>query len=321
MMHNTTYYIMKEQGSAYKISPCILLDAQSASIISNPIRAKIIEILSKKPMHPSELAAYMKMHEQKIYYHIKQLSNAGIIEIVEKQEIKGTVAKKYKPRSTNFAINLYENWQNFRPEKTERESELKILFKPFIRENKLDTYIVVGSPDPHGQFKSHARDGHYAIDLGILLGNICSLSEKFPVKLDVDIKMEKEEKNNLIIIGGPGTNMLAYEINEYLPVKFDIKVAEEGFYCSGLVSTKSGRKISDETTGVIEIIRNPFDKGKHILLVAGYRFIGTKAAVIALTRFYNQIMQKFKSYENSYAIVKGFDFDGDGKIDSIEIIE
>jgi hypothetical protein len=37
----------------------------------------------------------------------------------------------------------------------------------------------------------------------------------FAIKLDVDVKAEKEEKNNLILVGGPGTNLLTQEINEY----------------------------------------------------------------------------------------------------------
>lgn len=314
--------ILRRQKDKYVYNNIIPLNPESAGIISNPVRIKIIELLAQKPMYPAELAEKLKMHEQKVYYHIKQLSNAGIISVIEKKEIKGTIAKKYKPNSLNFAITLSKEWQPFKIEKVKYDkNETNKLLSPFMKNDVLDAIIVVGSPEPHGQFKAYARDGHYAIDLGIFVGNYCELPKKFSVKLDVDIKTEKEEKNNLIIIGGPGPNMLTYEINNYLPVKFDIKPAEEGFYCSGLLSTKTGRKISDDNVGVIELIRNPFEKSKYILLIAGYRFSGTKSAVIAFTRFHEQLTQKLRNLEEFYVIVKGFDLDGDGKIDSIEIIE
>ena len=57
---------------------------------------------------------------------------------------------------------------------------------------------------------------------------------EFAVKLDVDVKVEKEEKNNLILVGGPGTNLLTQEINEYLPIKFIMQSSEQGFLLGGL---------------------------------------------------------------------------------------
>ena len=57
------------------------------------------------------------------------------------------------------------------------------------------------------------------------------MPQGFVVKLDEDAKAEKElEDNNLIIIGGPGTNIVSSEFNRYLPIKFN----EENFW-SGLV--------------------------------------------------------------------------------------
>ena len=57
--------------------------------------------------------------------------------------------------------------------------------KEFIdQENKFDGLIIVGSPNPHGIFKTSARDGHYAIQLAFFLGNVCNLPSGFVVKLD-----------------------------------------------------------------------------------------------------------------------------------------
>src|SRR4030067_873445 len=99
---------------------------------------------------------------------------------------------------------------------------LEIARKLVINENgACEGKIVVGSPTPHGPFKTSARDGHYAAHLTFFLGQFAKMPTEFAIKLDVDVTAEKEEKNNLILVGGPGTNLLTQEINEYLPVRFN----------------------------------------------------------------------------------------------------
>lgn len=76
-----------------------------------------------------------------------------------------------------------------------------------------------------------------------------------------------------------------------------------------MVDKKSGQKY-EENVGVIETIKNPFNKEAKILVVGGLNHHGTRAAVIALA--------KQKITKNT--IVQGFDEDGDGVVDSIEIL-
>ena len=57
------------------------------------------------------------------------------------------------------------------------------------------------------------------------------------------------------------------------------------------------------------------------MILAGIRFNGTKSAVLALTRFPDKILEKYSGEENWSCVVKGIDFDGDGKIDSVEVLE
>ena len=51
-------------------------------------------------------------------------------------------------------------------------SHLQKFFKEFIDNGIFDGKIVVGSPQPHGPFKTSARDGHYAAHLALFLGAI-----------------------------------------------------------------------------------------------------------------------------------------------------
>ena len=137
---------------------------------------------------------------------------------------------------------------------------------PILKDGSFDGKIVVGSPDPHGPFKTSARDGHYASFLTFFLGQYAEPPDEFPIKLDVDVKVEKEEKNNLILVGGPGTNLLTQEINNYLPIRFNMTLSEYGFLFSGLVSEKTKNVYTADAMGLIAKIVNPWDKEKRVIV-------------------------------------------------------
>ncbi|MFH1073208.1 MAG: helix-turn-helix domain-containing protein, partial [Nanoarchaeota archaeon] len=300
-------------------APTLLMESPEAlAILSHPLRKRILEILAKEPRYPAELAKIMKLHEQKVYYHVKQLMNAGLLEVVEKQEIRGTIARKLQPKYLNFSYSLSDEWKSMRQFHKKEKTVLHEFLEPFIKDGKLDCRIVVGSPDLHGPYKASARDGHYAVDLALFLGQYCELSKDFSVKLDVDVKNEKAEENNLIVVGGPGTNLITQEINAFAPVKFNIHESEHGFLCSGIEGKKN---YAGETDGIIVRMPNPYNNEKYILLFAGFRCIGSKTAVMGLTQFTSLILQRFSGQKSFGCVVRGFDLDGDGKIDSVEVME
>jgi len=305
-------YLVQEKDNRLQYSETKILDSPaSLSILNHPIRLQILKLLAKTPMYPAELAKELKMHEQKIYYHIKQLSNADLLDIVEKQEVRGTVAKKLAPRYLNFSYSLSKDWKDISKLMQEKDSEIQAFLKEFILNGKLNANIVVGSPDPHGPYKARARDGHYAIDMAHFLGNYSGLSDSFATKLDVDINLKQSK--NLILVGGPVTNLVVNKVNEFLPAKFsDTKPW-------GIITNI--KTYTEESVGLISKIKNPFNPDYSILVVAGIRFIGTKAAVLAFTRFTKQVINRYTGQKEFYSIVQGFDIDGDGKIDNIEVLE
>ncbi len=202
------------------------------------------------------------------------------------------------------------------------DKRLQQFFNPFIKEDgSFDGKIVVGSPDPHGPFKARARDGHYASYLALFLGQFVRLPVDFVIKLDVDVKVEKEEDNNLILVGGPGTNLLTQEVNDYLPIRFSMMPSEHGFLFGGLVSQKTQNVYTGDAVGVVARIANPWNKEKRIIVLAGNKAVGTKACVLALARFWKQTLKNFKRENDFATVIQGFDLDGDGKVDSIEVME
>ena len=143
----------------------------------------------------------------------------------------------------------------------------------------------------------------------------------FAIKLDVDVKAEKEEKNNLILVGGPGTNLLTQETNKYTPIKFNMQSSEQGFLFGGLISEKTSLNYTSDANGLIAKIINPWDKTKRIIVLAGNKAVGTKSCVLALTKYHDKTLLNFEGEDTFAVVVQGFDLDGDGKIDSIDVKE
>lgn len=291
--------------------------------VLNELGWKILEALGEKEMYPMEIAKKLKVHEQKVYYHIRKLARAGIIKVVREEEKKGAIAKYYKASFPAFGVELpFGNRIINTVSIPSMNEKMKQFFSPFLRDDgTFDGKVVVGSPDPHGPFKARARDGHYASYLTLFLGQFVRLPEDFAVKLDVDVKAEKEEDNNLILVGGPGTNLITKEVNEFLPIQFDMMPSEHGFLLGGLVSKKTGNVYTGDTVGVISRIVNPWDKERRIIVLAGNKTVGTKACVIALTKFWKETLKNFNGQDKFATLIQGFDLHGDGKVDSIEVLE
>ena len=127
--------------------------------------------------------------------------------------------------------------------------------------------------------------------------------------MDVDLKQSK----NLILVGGPVTNLIVAKVNDFLPVKFSDKKPW------GIISKL--KTYTEESTGMICRIPNPYNPEHFIMVIAGIRFIGTKSAVMAITRYTKQVIFRYTGQKEFYSIVQGFDLDGDGKIDSVEVME
>jgi DNA-binding transcriptional ArsR family regulator len=298
-------------------------DPQKLKMMLNKLSWKILLMLSEEEMYPLEIAKTLGIHEQKVYYHIRKLAKAGAIAVTREEEKKGAIAKYYKPVSLAFGIELPKGYR-----KIERlsfpsiDDQIQKFFREFLSEaNKFKGKIVVGSPDPHGPFKTSARDGHYASYLTFFLGQFAQMPEEFVVKLDVDVKAEKDEKNNLILVGGPGTNLLTEELNEHLPIRFNMKPSEQGFLFGGLYSTKTRRVYTTDTAGLVAKIANPWDRTKKVIVLAGNKAVGTKACVLALTNFWQKSLKEYDGEDTFARVIEGFDLDGDGKVDSIEVLE
>ena len=316
--------LLSEKGKA-------VLEVKEIAIFDNPEKLKrvlnrltwkILRMLSEKDMYPMEVAKKLKIHEQIVYYHIRKLARAGAIKLVMKEDKRGAVANYYHAAFPAFGVELPFGAQATTiPSPSTLDENLKRFLSPILGDDgAFDGKIIVGSPTPHGPFKTMARDGHYASYLTFFLGGFARFPDEFVIKLDVDVKAEKDEANNLILVGGPGTNLLTQEINDHLPIRFNMAPSKHGFLFGGLFSSETKNVYTDDSVGLVAKIVNPCDKEKRIIVLAGNKAVGTKGCVIGLVKFSKHVLKNY-TREPFATVIKGFDLDGDGKIDSVEVLE
>jgi DNA-binding transcriptional ArsR family regulator len=278
----------------------------------NRTAIKILSEIADKPNYPKEIAKKLGIDRQKVYYHIHKLEKSGLIKVVKETKKGGAMCKFYSPVSHAFGFELSLVEKEVRLEEVQKVREF---FEEFVGSGIFNGLIVVGSPVPHGPFLTAARDGHCAVQLAFFLGNLCELPKEDIVKLDTEVRAEHEEKNNMILIGGPITNMVSSEINEKLKIKFVWKEFWKVF------SEISKKEYADEDLGIIAKVKSPWDETKKIIMLAGLKFEGTKACILAITNFSEKLLKNYKRGQEFFALIKGFDRNGDGKIDDIKIIE
>jgi DNA-binding transcriptional ArsR family regulator len=315
--------LLSGEQKKYEAKDILLFDRpQMLKAVLNKLSWRILELLGKGEMYPIEIAKKLGVHEQKVYYHIRKLAEAGVIKIVREEDKQGATAKYFRVTFPAFGVELpFGNRRIELPSALSLDEKLIRFLTPFLKDGLLDGKIVVGSPDEHGPFKARARDGHYAAYLSLFLGQFVRLPEDFVIKLDVDVKAEKDESNNLILVGGPGTNLLTQEINEFLPIRFSMTSTEHGFIFGGMVSQKTKNVYTGDSVGILAKIVNPWDRTKRIIVIAGNKAVGTKACVLALTKFWKTALKNFNENERFATVIQGFDLDGDGKVDAIEVLE
>jgi DNA-binding transcriptional ArsR family regulator len=305
--------ITQKTSDALLTLPAKELTTRNFRSASSPLAEKILKLLSEKPMYPKELARELNLNEQKIYYHIRHLQKNGFIEQVKHEAVQGAIANYYSLTSSGFFVKFkkLEKTSKISTLNTDQES----FFTPFILNNTLNATIIVGSPDPHGAERARSRDSFYAIELALLLGSYLNNSPLNAVKLDTETH-QHDLKNNLIIIGGPVVNKVTEEVNDKLPIRFNKTQSWN------IESTLTNEIYTSDEIGIIVKSQNPFANDKFILLIAGKRHAGTKAAIVALSKHLDKIVEgNIRDNKIIAKVFEGIDKDSDGIIDDIEIRE
>lgn len=306
-------FLVEESAEGQKgYDSLIISNPKFLSALSSELAQKILKVLSEKPESAMDVARKLKEHEQKIYYHFRNLEKIGVIKVIKTEKRVGAIAKIYSITYPVISFKLFD-FVSATDKKT-RVKELKF-FHPFIENGKFNATIIVGSPDPHGKFAAQASDGYAAIDLALFLGSLTNEYILPNYKLDTEVK-DSDLKKNLILVGGPKANIIVEKFNKELPVYFDFHREWN------MVSQLSKNVFNEDDVGLIAKIKNPFAKDKQVLIISGKRFRGTKAATLAIFKYLKEIEKGNKYDEKIIAkVVQGVDKDSDGKIDDVKFLE
>ncbi|MBI4017815.1 MAG: S-layer protein [Candidatus Aenigmarchaeota archaeon] len=287
-----------------------------AAAAASPLAWKILVALAERPTYPNDLARKMRVHEQKIYYHVRRLLDAGLLEVIGEQHVRGALTKVLAPTADAFGFEMPAS----RAAVTKRPAvspQIKEFFHEFIRRGFFDGSIVVGAPTMHGPYNTAARDGYYTAHLAMFLGELCSVPhDRFLVKPDTEVRAEKKEKRNMILVGGPIVNTVVADVALQMKIKMD--------YVNGqwkIVSALSGKEYDHEGDVLIAKVRNPWDESKRIIVLAGLKAEGTKTCIIALTQKPDKVLKDYDRNKDFYRVLRGLDNDGDGHVDDVEVLE
>jgi DNA-binding transcriptional ArsR family regulator len=308
-------WLIEETGDGAAGREVEILDKPDRiAALSSPLAWKILQELGRSPDYPNALASRLKIHEQKVYYHVRRLEAAGLLEVVRKQPKRGGSARILAPTAEAFAIVLKGRGNPLSLPPLPVAREIRRFLEEFYRDGVFNGSIVVGSPYTHGPFNTTSRDSPYAVELGFFLGRIFALPKGPVVRLDTETKAGAD-KENLILVGGPVANIVTLDLNPHLAVNFDWKQVWR------MESTRSRRAYADEQVGLLAKVSNPWNRDRSIIVLGGLHATGTMAAILGLTRFTEEVLDGYASGEPFYRVVAGQDRDADGRIDAISILE
>src|SRR5256885_2777151 len=74
--------------------------------LSSPLAWRILQELAKTPDYPNALAGRLKVHEQKVYYHVRRLEAAGGLPVPREGPKRGASPPGFAPAPPALAVLL-----------------------------------------------------------------------------------------------------------------------------------------------------------------------------------------------------------------------
>src|SRR6266699_2788343 len=184
----------------------ILEKPERVAPLSSPLAWRILQELARAPDYPNALAARLNIHEQKVYYHVRRLERAGLLEVLREESKRGASARVLAPTAEAFAIVLKGRGKPVASPLLPHAGIVARFLEEFSSEGTFNGSIVVGSPYTHGPFSTTSRDSPYAVELGFFLGRLFAAPKRPLVRLDTELKAAGPVRDHLILVGGPVAN-------------------------------------------------------------------------------------------------------------------
>lgn len=210
--------------------------------------------------------------------------------------------------------------------------------EPFVTPRSFDLVFILGSSKEKVSIENEKVGGWgiasmdnatRVVDLatfwGVIAGQYGIEIEPTIAYLDSEIPDNVKENFNLISIGGGDVNEFTAQLQiiygKHIPIHFDSPQAANAIISriskDVYVARGKGRNV-----GIIELLPNPYNPKKVVMILAGNYATGTQASLLALWKCPTEIRKNNKHDANIPAkIVEGVDADKDGIIDDVRFLE
>jgi DNA-binding transcriptional ArsR family regulator len=84
------------------------VESTLAAIVAHPTRAKCLNILVERKASPNEIAIELGEEVGHVSYHVKKLTQLGVVELVDERKVRGAIEHFYRAVSLAFVSD--EEW-------------------------------------------------------------------------------------------------------------------------------------------------------------------------------------------------------------------
>jgi DNA-binding transcriptional ArsR family regulator len=98
---------MVENSSEERLKPekqLVVSDLETLRVLADPLHMQILDLLDE-PKTVKQIAKATKLATTKLYYHIKQLEEQGLIQVVSTRVVSGIIEKQYQLKALNIKID------------------------------------------------------------------------------------------------------------------------------------------------------------------------------------------------------------------------
>ena len=123
-------------------------EVDQAMALLKPIRLEILRRLDK-PRTCDELAEVFEDSAQKIYYHVKALQEAGLVEKVSEKRVRGTTEGYYQAKARSYWLSPTLVGKVGSPQQARDQASLRVLLQ--LAEDVIEDTARLGSKSEAGQ--------------------------------------------------------------------------------------------------------------------------------------------------------------------------
>lgn len=82
----------------------VIKDLETLKVLTEPLRLQILELMAK-PITVKVVAKSLDMPPTKLYYHVSQLEEHGIVRVVATRVVSGIIEKQYQVTAKSFSVD------------------------------------------------------------------------------------------------------------------------------------------------------------------------------------------------------------------------